>query len=96
MVSEAERYHVEDEKQRERIAAKNNLESYCFNMKSTVEDEKIKEKIPEADRKRISEKCNEIIKWMDINTLAAKKEFEAKLKEVEKVFLHFLFGSMYL
>lgn len=96
MVSEAERYHAEDEKQRERIAAKNNLESYCFNMKSTVEEEKVKEKIPEADRKRISEKCNEIIKWMDTNTLAAKKEFEAKLKEAEKVFLHFLFGSAYL
>ncbi|XP_029658784.1 heat shock 70 kDa protein cognate 4-like [Formica exsecta] len=85
MVSEAERYHAEDEKQRERIMAKNNLESYCFNMKSIVEEEKVKEKIPEADRKRISEKCNEIIKWMDTNTLAAKKEFETKLKEAEKI-----------
>lgn len=96
MVNEAERYHAEDEKQRERITAKNNLESYCFNMKSTVEEEKVKEKIPEADRKRISEKCNEIIKWMDANTLAPKKEFETKLKEAEKVFLHFLFGFTYL
>lgn len=96
MVNEAERYHAEDEKQRERITAKNNLESYCFNMKSTVEEEKVKEKIPEVDRKRISEKCNEIIKWMDTNTLAPKKEFETKLKEAEKVFLHFLFGSTYL
>merc|ERR1739849_43013 len=35
MVSKAE-----DEKQKERITAKNGLESYCFNMKTTVEDEK--------------------------------------------------------
>lgn len=35
MANEAERYHTEDEKQRERVAAKNNLESYCFNMKNT-------------------------------------------------------------
>lgn len=35
MVNEAERYHTEDEKQRERVVAKNNFESYCFNMKST-------------------------------------------------------------
>ncbi|XP_067204163.1 heat shock 70 kDa protein-like [Linepithema humile] len=83
MVNEAERYHAEDEKQRERVAAKNNLESYCFNMKSTTEEKKIK-KISEADRKRINEKCNEIIKWMDINTLSMKEEFEAKLKEIEK------------
>lgn len=97
MVNEAERYHAEDEKQRERVAAKNNLESYCFNMKSTVEEEKVKEKISEADRKRINEKCNEIIKWMDTNTLAIKEEYEAKLKEAEKVFLRiFSFALAFL
>ncbi|XP_014480224.1 PREDICTED: heat shock 70 kDa protein cognate 4-like [Dinoponera quadriceps] len=85
MVNEAERYHAEDEKQRERVAAKNDLESYCFNVKSAVEEEKVKERIPEADRKRAGEKCNEIIKWMDTNALAAKEEYQAKLQEAEKV-----------
>ena len=33
MVNDAEKYRAEDEKQKERIAAKNSLESYCFNMK---------------------------------------------------------------
>ena len=42
MVSDAEQFKAQDEKQKERISAKNNLESYCFNMKSTVEDEKFK------------------------------------------------------
>lgn len=60
IVNEAERYHTEDEKQREKVAAKNNFESYCFNMKSTVEKEKIKKKISEADWKYIIKKCNEI------------------------------------
>lgn len=36
MVNEAEKYRSEDEQQKERISAKNALESYCFNMKSTV------------------------------------------------------------
>ncbi|TGZ32091.1 Heat shock 70 kDa protein cognate 4-like protein [Temnothorax longispinosus] len=67
MVNEAERYHTEDEKQRER--AENNLEPYCFNTKGTVEEKNIKGKILEADRKRIIKKCNEIIKWIDANTL---------------------------
>jgi len=96
MVNEAERYHAEDEKQRERVAAKNNLESYSFNMKSTTEEEKVEKKIPETDRKCINEKCNKIIKCMDIYTLATKEEFEAKLKEIEKLFLHFLLDSVYL
>merc|ERR1712078_528260 len=54
MVSDAEQFKAEDEKQKERISAKNNLESYCFNMKSTVEDEKFKDKISESDKETIT------------------------------------------
>ena len=45
MVQEAEKYRSEDEKQRDRvaaIAAKNSLQSYCFNVKRTMDDEKVK------------------------------------------------------
>lgn len=67
MVNEAEKYRVEDEKQRDTIASKNALESYAFSMKSTVEDEKVKDKISEEDKKTIIDKCNETIKWLDAN-----------------------------
>lgn len=86
MVNEAEKYHAEDEKQRDRIVAKNDLESYCFNVKSAIEEEKVKEKIPEADRKRVSEKCNEIIKWMDTNALATMEEYQAKPRRYPCIF----------
>jgi len=85
MVNDAEKYRAEDEKQREVIAAKNSLESYCFNMKSTMEDEKFKDKLPEADKNTILDKCNETIKWLDVNQLAEKEEYEEKQKEIEKV-----------
>jgi heat shock protein 1/8 len=85
MVNEAEKYRTDDEKQKDRVSAKNSLESYCFNMKSTVEDEKVKDKIPEADRKTVLDKCNDIIRWLDANQLAEKEEFEDKQKELEKV-----------
>ncbi|XP_076623243.1 heat shock cognate 71 kDa protein-like [Colletes latitarsis] len=84
MVHEAERYHTEDESQRDRIVAKNNLESYCYNMKNTVEEEKIKKQITENERKCIADKCNDIIKWMDSNETATKEEYVAQLKEAEK------------
>ena len=61
---------AEDDKQKDRISAKNGLESYCFNMKTTIEDEKVKDKISEEDRKKISDKCDEAIKWLDANQLA--------------------------
>merc|ERR1711922_128473 len=85
MVSDAEKFRSEDEKQRECVSAKNALESYCFNMKSTVEDEKFKDKLSDADKTTILDKCNEIIKWLDANQLAEVEEFSDKQKEVEGV-----------
>nr|ARS01445.1 78 kDa glucose-regulated protein [Conus litteratus] len=85
MVNDAEKYKEEDDKQKSRISAKNSLESYAFHMKSTIEDDKIKDKIGEEDKKTILDKCNEVISWLDSNQLAEKEEFDEKQKEVEKV-----------
>lgn len=67
MVKNAEQYKEEDEKQRDRVTAKNSIESYAFNMKSTVEDEKLKDKISADDKQKILDKCNEVIRWLDSN-----------------------------
>jgi len=85
MVNDAEKFKAEDEKQKDRISAKNGLESYCFNMKTTLDDEKVKDKISEDDRKAINDKCDEAIKWLDANQLAEVEEFNEKQKEVEGV-----------
>merc|ERR1712110_214919 len=85
MVNDAEKFKADDEKQKERIAAKNGLESYCFNMKTTLDDDKVKDKISEDDRKAITDKCDEAIKWLDANQLAEVEEFNEKQKEVEGV-----------
>merc|ERR1712243_326465 len=50
MVNDAEKYKAEDEKQREKVQAKNSLESYCFNMKSTMDEEKVKTAISEEEK----------------------------------------------
>lgn len=85
MVNEAETYRSEDEQQRERISAKNSLESYCFNIKSTMEDEKVKDKIDASDKEKVLSKCNEVISWLDANQLAEKEEFADKQKELEAI-----------
>merc|ERR1712207_127275 len=85
MVSDGEKFKADDEKQKERISSKNGLESYCFNMKTAIEDEKMKDKISGDDRKAINDKCDEAIKWLDANQLAEVEEFNDKQKEVEAV-----------
>merc|ERR1712107_664608 len=56
MVNDAEKFKAEDEVQKERISAKNGLVSYCFNMKTTIDDEKVKDKIrrrPQEDQRQV-------------------------------------------
>jgi len=85
MVNDAEKYKKEDEQQRDRIQSKNGLEAYCFNIKKTIEDEKLKDKISAEDKKTIEGKCDEVIKWLDANSLGEKEEFDEKQKELEAV-----------
>ncbi|NXF46915.1 HSP70 protein, partial [Oceanites oceanicus] len=85
MVQEAEKYKAEDEANRDRVSAKNSLESYTYNMKQTVEDDKLKGKISDQDKQRVLDKCREVVSWLDRNQMAEKEEYEHKQKELEKL-----------
>merc|ERR1719383_699385 len=85
MVNDAEKYKQEDEAQKDRVQAKNELESYAFQMKQTVEDDKVKDKISADEVKTICDACDEAIKWLDNNQTAEKDEFQHQKKELEKV-----------
>jgi len=85
MVNEAEKYKAEDNAARDKITAKNSLEGYTYQMKSTVEDDKMKDKISEEDKTTIVDKCKETLEWLDTNNDASKDEYESKQKELESV-----------
>ncbi|XP_064466130.1 heat shock protein 68-like [Ornithodoros turicata] len=84
MLAEAETYRQEDEKQRERVAARNNLESYVYNVKQSVEMVG-PEKLEASDKEKVLRKCEEIISWIDRNTLAEKEEYDDKMKDMQQV-----------
>ncbi|XP_061191876.1 heat shock protein 70 B2-like [Saccostrea echinata] len=83
MVNEAEKYKDEDEKQRQRISARNQLESYVFSVKQATEEHG--DKLPSEDKDTVTRVCSETLSWLDGNALADTDEFEFKLKEVQKV-----------
>lgn len=85
MVREAERYKADDDAQRDKIQAKNSLESYAYHMKSTMEDNKVKDKISEGDKKLITDKCSEVVSWLDTQPDASKEEYERRQKELESI-----------
>merc|ERR1719245_2978568 len=85
MVNEAERFKADDEAAKEKVQAKNELESYAYQMKQTLDDEKIKDKISDEDKKKINEKADETITWLDNASSASKEEYESMKKELEAV-----------
>merc|ERR1712187_987293 len=85
MVQEAEKYRAEDENQKVKIEAKNGLENYCFTMRNTLQEEKLKDKFEDGDKDKIEKAVQETLDWLDKNQLAEKDEFEAKQKELEVI-----------
>jgi len=86
MTRDAEQYEEEDKKFKEQVEAKNGLEAYCFQIRSTLTDDKLKDKIDEETVKPIVEKTSDTLQWLESNQLAEVEEFQAKRKELEEVF----------
>merc|ERR1712019_210670 len=80
-----EKYRAEDEQQKVKIEAKNGLENYCFTMRNTLQEEKLKEKFESGDKEKIESAVQETLDWLDKNQLAEKDEFEAKQKDLEAI-----------
>ncbi|CAG9784851.1 unnamed protein product [Diatraea saccharalis] len=83
MLSEAEQYKEEDERQRQRVAARNQLESYAFNVRQALDE--AGDKLSDQDKETARRECDEALRWIDNNTLAEKDEFEHRLKELQRV-----------
>jgi len=85
MVNDAEKFKADDAAAADRVRAKNELESYAYQVKQTMDDEKIGDKISAEDKKAVREKCDEVITWMDSASAASKEEYESMKKELEQV-----------
>jgi len=84
MVNEAEAFREEDEKQKERIAAKNGLESYIFNLKSSLEGESTSSKLSQEEVAAAKAELEAALRWLDANQLAEKEEFAERQRELEQ------------
>lgn len=84
MVKEAEEFAEEDRMVRERVDARNNLETYAYNMKNQVEDkDKLGNKLSQEDIQTVKDAVQSAIEWLDENPEAEKEEYDEKLKELE-------------
>merc|ERR1712022_47946 len=86
MVQDAEKFKAEDEATKNKIEAKNGFENYCFQMKNTLNEEKLKEAFTEEDKTTIQSTADEGLQWLEGNGDAEADVIEGKKKELEAKF----------
>jgi L1 cell adhesion molecule like protein len=84
MVAEAEKHAADDKIRMERVEAKNGLESYLYNTRNAIREEKVKETLGESTVNEVEEWIKEGIEWLDANPEADKDEYDGKQKMYEE------------
>ncbi|XP_065210440.1 heat shock 70 kDa protein II-like isoform X2 [Planococcus citri] len=82
MINDAEDYRAKTRKRKAALDAKKSLESYCENVTSIVNNEKLINKIDQFDRDTILKKCQETIAWLDSDQLTEEELYASKEEEL--------------
>lgn len=87
MIKEAEQFADEDRAQKEKIEARNSLESYVHTLRNQLNDaEGMGGKLKEEDKKTISDAVDETLKWLDQNSMTATTiDFEEKRNSLANI-----------
>ena len=82
MVKEAEENAEADKLVRENVEAKNQLESFLYSVRTSVQDT-LKDKISESDKEKVNSAVNQALSWLEEHPAESKAVYEDKRKEVE-------------
>ncbi|CAO3649265.1 unnamed protein product [Cunninghamella blakesleeana] len=84
MVNEAEKFKAEDEEAANRIKARNELESYTYQLRNTLQEHG--EKLDNQDEKeKLKTIIDDAIQWLDNSQQASKEEYDSRKKELEDI-----------
>jgi len=86
MIKDAEKFADDDKKVKERVEARNELESYAYSLKNQIGDkDKLGAKLSDEDKAKLEEAVDESIKWLESNADADSSEFKKQKKELEDI-----------
>jgi len=83
MVKEAEEFKEQDDKMKAQVDAKNELESYTYQLKTAVTDDK--NALEQNDRDKLKEKVEEVQNWLNTAQNAEKEEIDSMRQDLESV-----------
>ena len=82
MVSDAEKYKEEDEKNQKRIESKNALESYIYSVKGALNGDGVKDKLGEEELEEVSLKVSNAEEWLDTHQTEDFETYDQKKKRI--------------
>ncbi|KAK3186097.1 Hsp70 chaperone [Lecanicillium sp. MT-2017a] len=85
MLADAEKYKEEDEKEGQRVGAKNGLESYAYALRNSLSEPKTEEKLKPEDKEKLTAAIDKVVAWLDENQQGTKEEYEEQQKELEGI-----------
>lgn len=94
MVKESQKYQQDDQVLLKQVEARNSLECYCYSLRNSVQDSKLREKMSPEEVNKIESAANCTLQWLEGYKEAKREEYEAKQKELEKE-LNPLFQNIY-
>ncbi|XP_071479860.1 heat shock 70 kDa protein IV-like [Diadema antillarum] len=87
MVHDADKFRAEDDRQRKRIAARNQLDSYAFGIKSAVNEPSVQGQLTADDIDTVINAADVVLQWLDFNSLATEEEYTYQLEELQNTCL---------
>ena len=85
MVADAERFKQEDNIVKEKIEARNNLESFVYSARNTASDPQVASKLSQSDVSTINDIVDSVEKWLSESSSYDKSDYDNKMKEVQSV-----------
>jgi len=86
MIKDSERFAEDDKKIKDRVEARNELESYAYSLKNQLGDkEKLGGKLADDEKTKIEEAVDSSIKWLESNQDADSSEYKKQKKELEDI-----------
>jgi L1 cell adhesion molecule like protein len=82
LVEEAAKFEAADKEQAAKIEARNAFESYLYNVRNSIREEKIKEALG-ADAAEVEKDVDAELAWLADNQEAMKEEYDERRKAVE-------------
>ena len=86
LVKQAEEFRAEDELMKKKVESKNEYENYIYQVRNSLNDEKLKDKFTADDKTKIEGALQTHQQWMEAHHEATTEEYEAKRKELEAVY----------